>query len=270
MVDLDSYNVLVSQGSSRGNQPKFYKDGTWVKLDNYKCHEGLAEEFVSMLCSYINGMSYVPYKSERFVYHDDEYIGCSCPNMYWNPSVEFMTLRSILRENKKLVSYITHGEIEENIRNAVLLIKEHTGVDTGSYFANLLFLDSIILNEDRHIMNVGVCFDRSKCIYLPAPCFDNGASLFCTNWTYRQRKTLEENINSVLSCARPFSKFFMKQVDAFRELGFPPLYINKSGVDTLLETYENSLYSHDLVERVKETLYLRLQACKGVSFEWVM
>lgn len=270
MVVLDDYEVVKSQSSSRGNQQKFYKDGTWIKLDHSRCHEGLAEDFVLRFCACIKGMSYVPYKSEMFMYHDEMYVGCFCPSIYWNKNIEFITLRSLLRQYNKLISFVTHGEIKDNIRNTILFIKESVGVDTWEYFARLIYLDSIILNEDRHIMNVGVCFDREQEKYLVAPCFDNGASLFCTNWTYRISKTLDENIKSVLSCARPFSKFFMKQVDAFRDFGYEPLSINKSAVEELLETYENKYYPTELVDRTKKVLQLRLKACEGVSFEWVM
>ena len=62
----------------------------------------------------------------------------------------------------------------------------------------------------------------------------------------------------------------MKQVDAFRDFGYEPLSINKSAVEELLETYENKYYPTELVERTKKVLQLRLKACEGVSFEWVM
>ena len=75
-----------------------------------------------------------------------------------------------------------------------------------------------------------------------ALCFDNGPSLFCTNWTYRKTRSLEENIKMASSVARPFSEFYDKQVDACIRLGAKPLQIYKRGLDQLMMYYHNPLY----------------------------
>ena len=47
MFDLSSVIPVQNESSSKGNQLKFYHQGYWIKLDNDRCYEGLAEEFVS-------------------------------------------------------------------------------------------------------------------------------------------------------------------------------------------------------------------------------
>lgn len=270
MLDLRTCNNYRYQSSSKGNQPKYYNNGYWFKVDSYRNHEGLAEEFVSQFLCCIGGINFVTYKAVEVTLEDD-YItkGCISQNMYQNTDISFTSLRSLLdlHNHKRNITFESE-DIMENIKNTIYFIYTTTGIDTSLYFSQLAYLDSIILNEDRHIMNVGVCYNNRTGRFMPAPIFDNGASLFCTNWTYSQKKSLEDNIVSALRTGRPFSKFHMKQVEAFNKLGCPPLVISKSGVERLLTTYQNQLYDKELVDRVKSTLVTRLRQTEGVSFTW--
>ena len=47
MINIDEFSTTISESSSKGNQRKFYHNDYWIKLDNDRCNEGLAEEFVS-------------------------------------------------------------------------------------------------------------------------------------------------------------------------------------------------------------------------------
>lgn len=271
MIVLDDFEQIKSQHGTRGNQMKFYNDGMWYKLDNLKCNEGLAEEFASKFCACINGMSYVPYKSDKYMYHGEVYNGCECPNMYWNNDIEFINTKTMWERQGEEGSIFTRKDVErDRIPYVVSYIKSLTGVDTGSYFARLAYLDSIIVNVDRHYMNVGVCYDKGQDKYMIAPCFDNGSAFLCVNWYNSHRRSLDENIAYSLDQVYPFVKWSDKQVELFKEFGFPPLYISKSKVTELLNTYENNNYSPDLVARCKYVLEKRLRETEGVSFEWVM
>lgn len=110
-------------------------------------------------------------------------------------------------------------------------------------------------------MNLGICIKENK--FGVSQVFDNGSSLFCTNWTYRSRKSLEENIQCAMRVARPFSKFFDKQVDACIRLGAKPLLINKTGLDYLLINYHNNLYSDEQNLLIKNVLKNKLQYYYG-------
>lgn len=270
MIDLRDWNTYTYQSSSKGNQPKYYKNGYWCKVDSYHNHEGLAEELVSkfLLCTDIT--NFVQYHSVNVMTEYGESKGCMSYNMYNDVNIEFISLRHLmdLHGVQRNLTFSSEN-ITENIINTCNFIRSVTGLDTLSYFGTLSFLDSIILNEDRHIMNVGVCYDKSRQIFIQAPIFDNGSSLFCTRWTYRNNKSLTENIESALRTGRPFSKFHMKQVEAFRKLGVRPIKIRKNIVRSMLSGTNTTVYNDEFYKRSMDTLYYQLKALQGVSFEWV-
>lgn len=269
MIEVDSFEQVLHEGSSKGNQHKFYKDGQWVKLDNPGCTEGLAEEFVSGLESCIYGYPHVEYRSSMVLYNDVEYLGCCSSSMFGNPGISFIPLRRLfVQAGIPLNIFIKDVSVERNIRNVVEVVGRLIGLDILGYLGRLLLLDSLILNEDRHYMNLGVCWDSQSGQYLLAPCFDNGSSLFCTNWTYRKRKTLDENIISAMSVARPFSKFFDKQVQALLTLGITPLVLDRVKFNWFYRNYHNSLYSDELNGRVKQVLSRRLESTRGSVYVW--
>lgn len=80
MITIDSFDVVKSETSSKGNQHKFYKDGYWIKLDSNKNSEGLAEEFASVFASCIQGFNYVKYKSIQVEYNSNIYNACISHN----------------------------------------------------------------------------------------------------------------------------------------------------------------------------------------------
>lgn len=256
MLDISNFQTTVSESSSKGNQTKFYNEGYWYKLDSYNCQQGLAENFVSRLCDCIKDFPYVPYQSLQVLYKDEIYNACCSPNMY-NSDVTFISLRKLFKNNNIPLRIFTENEnITSNIYNVLCKTEQLTGLDLLHYFNNLLFLDALILNEDRHYMNLGVCMSNSE--YKIAPCFDNGSSLFCVNWTYRKTKSFQENLDRAKSCARPFSKFYDKQIKALQELKAQPIQINALALSYLLNTYNNKLYTKEQNQLIKNILLARL------------
>lgn len=269
MISVDSFQEVLNESSSKGNQHKFYKDGIWVKVDNQFCFEGLAEEFVSLFEECIYDFPFVKYKSEVIEYNDNPYLGCYSYNMYNNLDVAFISCRRLFRQNNiPLNIFVKDEDISKNILNVVDKIYKITSVSTLEYIGRLLMLDCLIINEDRHYMNLGVCQNIKTGDFGLAPCFDNGSSLFCTNWTYRKRKTFAENIQSAKSVARPFSKFFDKQLNAVLKLGCKPLVIDRSKVNWLLSNYYNNLYPDEVIKRIKDVLVNRLNYYEGWAFEY--
>lgn len=257
MINLDGFKTIISESSSKGNQRKFYQNGYWIKLDNDRCNEGLAEEFVSKFENLILDFPHVEYKSDIFNYNDEIYKGCYSYNMYNDKDVVFYSLRHVLKLNNIPLSIFTKEEdIARNMQNVINTIYNVSGVDITTYLFRLLLLDALIINEDRHYMNLGICVKGNTSAR--APCFDNGASLFCTNWTYRKTRNLEENMKRVISAARPFSKFYDKQVEACIRLGAKPLLIDKRGLDQLMIYYHNHLYDDNMNNIIKAVLSDRL------------
>lgn len=270
MLCLDNLTKVTTDSSSKGNQCKFYYNGYWIKLDNPECHEGLAEDFVSKFCATILDFPYVQYESAQYEYMERVCAGCQSYNMYGRPDVSFVSFRSLFKQwGIPLNMFYGLPSVEQNILNVVKICKERIGLNLLDYFRRLLFLDCLIINEDRHLMNIGVCYCQTDGKFYEAPCFDNGSSLFCVNWTYRKRKTFAENLESAKSIARPFSKFYDKQAEALLNIGCQPLKLNKSCVDALLGSYINPLYSEELNHRVRAVLWNRLEYYRDKVFVFV-
>lgn len=267
MIRVEDKYTIKTETSSRGNQKKFYKDGVWVKIDNERHSEGLAEEFVSLLEQCIYDFPHVDYKSTQIEYNDEIYNGCYSYNMYNNPNITFISLRHLFR-NYDIPLNICFKEDDTvvNMMNVINTVGNITGLDITDYLRRNLLLDSLIINEDRHLMNLGVCYDGNR-FYL-APCFDNGSSLFCTNWTYRQRKTLEENIISAKSVARPFSKFYEVQTNSILQIQPKKLILDRNKVHRLLEEYDNQIYNSQVILRMKKLLEIKLNSEFRRVFEW--
>lgn len=270
MLNLDSVAVVTTDSSSKGNQRKFYYNGYWIKLDSQNCSEGLAEDFVSKFCQCIVNFPFVLYSSSQYEYLDSVYTGCFSQNMYNRLDISFVSLRNLLRQwGVRQDIFFRSSDTAENISNVVELVRSRLGLNLLDYFRRLLMLDCLIINEDRHLMNLGVCYCKSDGKFYEAPCFDNGSSLFCVNWTYRRRKSLEENIAFSRSVARPFSKFYDVQLEALLRLGCSPLQISRFGVGQLLSVYSNPLYTDELNTRVKAVLYNRLEYYCGKAFVFI-
>lgn len=267
MLDLSNLEQIKMGGTSKGNQIKFYHNGYWIKLDNQYCSEGLAEEFVSLFCDCIYDLSHVVYHTERYLYNDNEYTGCYSYNMYDDLSVSFVSMRKLFHTWGVPINTFFLKDAKTNIVNVANIVEQYTGLNVYNYFRQLVLLDALILNEDRHYMNMGLFVKANQ--FMLAPVFDNGSSLFCVNWIYRKSKSLEENINSAKSVARPFSKFYDNQVNAILELGGQPLKIDKNKLTYLLNHYHNELYSDEMNQRIKDVLKLRLDYYVGRAFVYV-
>lgn len=66
----------------------------------------------------------------------------------------------------------------------------------------ILTLDMLSLNTDRHFNNLGLIVDASTGVYKAAPIFDNGNSLL-SDWDRFDEETVEENLEKVYG--QPFS-----------------------------------------------------------------
>ena len=77
------------------------------------------------------------------------------------------------------------------------------GSEFSETFADMLVLDAIICNTDRHLGNFGLLVDnRSNKIDAPAPLFDHGNSLFSLAGldSFDSEKDLTEYADTLLPC----------------------------------------------------------------------
>lgn len=103
--------------------------------------------------------------------------------------------------------------MEERIEYTVRFIKEGCGIDVTDYLKKIFTLDRIILNEDRHLNNLGLVYMGGR--FAPAPIFDQGLSLLTANQSVNWRLPVEENVRRVVD--RPFSGSHEKMWKYFGE-----------------------------------------------------
>ena len=90
----------------------------------------------------------------------------------------------------------------ERIRYVVDFVFDRTDLDCSEYLSQILTLDMLILNTDRHFNNLGIIVNAETGICSTAPIFDNGNSLL-SDWERFHKDTLEENIELVYG--QPFA-----------------------------------------------------------------
>lgn len=81
--------------------------------------------------------------------------------------------------------------------------------DCSDYLSQILTLDALTLNDDRHFNNLGIIIDNNTGICRTAPIFDNGAAFLSDYEKFDLIDSIEENIKKVY--ARPFSANHLRQ-----------------------------------------------------------
>ena len=151
-------------GSITGNQRKWKLDNKFIKL-NLLGYENISEVLTSRFLEYTNipEDSYVRYYSCR-IYEDGIYLGIGCYSYDFVKHKSQFTLRTILENN--LMSTSSYDEVRD-------LLLDLTGKDFKKYLDNLLCLDAITFNADRHFGNIIFLEDKGD---WEGVIFDNGDS----------------------------------------------------------------------------------------------
>lgn len=187
------------QGSSKGTQPKYYENGYWYKVNNLG-YEGYSEYLVSRVLECSNANNYVKYEqctiNGRSGCRSKSFIGENESFLSFQRLYDLITGES-LQERMRLIS-----EVADRIDFVREFVLENTGWDCSTYLSQILTLDMLTLNTDRHFNNLGLIVDSSKGEYKSAPIFDNGNSLL-SDWDRFDEKTMEENLEKVYG--QPFS-----------------------------------------------------------------
>lgn len=261
----EDYTSIIST-TSKGNQIKWKMGGYWWKIDKHG-YEGLAEELASLVLSHIKGIDYTFYNSCVINSGGDLHFGCISKD-FLSAGEQHITFANKLfswqHEDiiKKRFGYLSTMERAEFTIRA---IENLTGLNTLQYVADCIFLDSIILNEDRHLSNLGLIED-SKHNWRTVPIYDNGLSLLSDLSAYDiDSGSLYKLTHRVKS--KPFNRNFKKQVIALRELGGKPLNIDIDKLVKDINGYTNMLYDCKFVKRALEVLLIRLKEMEGLAWE---
>lgn len=195
---LNTKALVMVQGSSKGAQPKYFDGQYWYKA-NSEGYEGLSEYLVSLILQYSNVEDYVTY--EQCLINGKK--GCRSRS-FLNAEESFISferLYTIYRSGHLLDAVRVIPEVKDRISYVVGFVKDTVGVDCSKYLSQILALDMLTLNIDRHFNNLGVVIDNLTGECRPAPIFDNGASLL-SSWGKFNEGTLKENI--ALAYGQPF------------------------------------------------------------------
>lgn len=196
---LSTKAIVMTSGSSMGTQPKYFEEEYWYKM-NRKGYEGLAEYLVSMVLSCSNIANYVTYE----VCYIDGKPGCRSEN-FLKTNEKFISLDRLYtiftgRNLNDAVRII--DDIESRIQYVISFVKKSVDLDITEYLADVLLLDAITINNDRHFNNLGIIINEKTEEVKEAPIFDNGDCLL-SDYGKFEEDTIEENIEK--SIALPFS-----------------------------------------------------------------
>ncbi len=214
-------NEKIAETSSKGNQEKWLEDGYWYKLDQFG-YEALAEVFTSRLLDFSNikketPFTFAEYKIERINVHGFERVACVSKN-FLKKNQSIITVSALFKKccdvsaKRKLASLQSDKKRIEYLANTVSKI---TGLKDFPRYLTLLFeIDSLILNDDRHLNNIAVIKEGNKYDYCPI--FDNGAGLLSNMQILRtdiEPKGLMKSLT-----ASPFGMTFNRELKTTRAL----------------------------------------------------
>lgn len=231
-------NEKIALTSSKGNQEKWCDDNIWYKLDQFG-YEALAEAATSEILEKSNIENDTPFKFVRYsiekvnVHHADR-IACTSTN-FLKQGEAIITLNKLLSSNIEVSLTEKLSRLSSDKKRIQYLVdatKEITGLADFDRYLTLLFeIDSLIMNDDRHLNNIAVIEKNGKFDYCPV--FDNGAGLLSNTQIYRmdiEPKGLMKNL-----LARPFNMTFNRELKKVRSLYGSVLKIPKFTKNELSE-----------------------------------
>ena len=211
----------IAETSSKGNQEKWQDNGLWYKVDQFG-YEALAEALTSKLLEYSNiehdtPFTFVRYDIHRVKVHGFERVAC-VSNNFLKKEQKLITLNSLYKQSNigSLKSKLmTLPSDKKRIMYIVDFTKELTGLEDFDKYLTLLFeVDSLILNDDRHLNNIAVIEENGKFSYCPI--FDNGAGLLSNVQVLRTDIDPKGLISSLK--ASPFNMTFNRELNTVRNL----------------------------------------------------
>lgn len=259
-------NEKIAETSSKGNQEKWFEHGRWYKLDQFG-YEALAETFTSVLLEHSNierdtPFHFTRYRMERLHVHGRDRTGCSSESFLLSGK-SIVTLSHLFRQ------YLGHPLKEElerlsSDKKRIAYLAEETAAITGlrefpEYLTLLIEIDSLVLNDDRHLNNIAVIEQEGRYDYCPI--FDQGAGLL-SNVQFSPMDIIPQALIREL-CARPFNTTFNRQLHTAQGLYGKQLQLPRFTRDELMQEllplleYYASRDRGLIADRVCETILLR-------------
>ena len=214
-------NEKIAETSSKGNQEKWLDGACWYKADEFG-YEALAEVLTSKILELSNienktPFSFVRYEMERVNIHKVERTAC-ISNNFLKKDASIITLSGLL--SKELSSSLKSKleRLPSDKQRLQYLVRETeaiTGLKDFDKYLTLLFeIDSLILNDDRHLNNIAVIEEKGRFSYCPI--FDNGAGLLSNMQFYRS--DIEPKALIKIPKASPFHMTFNREIITMHKL----------------------------------------------------
>ena len=115
-----------------------------------------------------------------------------------NRFLSFHRLHELVRGGVSLDNIIrTHDTCAERINYIKEFLYDTLEYDCSEYLSQILSLDALLLNPDRHFNNLGVIINNQTGCCRTAPIFDNGAALLSNYRDYPCDIPFEEHLQHV-------------------------------------------------------------------------
>lgn len=256
-IHLYDKDVVPYSSTSKGNQLKWKKDNIWYKA-NFLGYENVAEVVVSLLCSCIEDLDFIEYNLDKVFYKYNEYNVCTSKDFLVES--ELITFSHLLNQvgitSKKFNKLPPASRLSSVLKLDTFIPRS----ELCSYLNKVIYLDALILNEDRHLNNLALLKD-SFGIYKVSPIFDNGLSLLSDTREYSFNRSLIENIIDVKS--KPLIEKFSTQIRLMDTLNAKPLILDVNRFYSIIEDYNFTEYDREL-DRCLDVLDYTLNKLEGL------
>lgn len=252
LIDVSKGEPL-SSSTSKGNQSKWYmtEEKIFVKAPfNYngvQFRDYLCEKIASSIGRQLN---FPVIDAEVCKIKDGEHLGFgSFTHSFLAKDEVHITFYRLLSKFE-LTSFIQTFDsgipTDKKFDMVLQVLKECCGIDASEYLFQMVVLDYLIGNEDRHLNNFGVVYSPSTKKYRMAPIFDSGLAFFEHDTKYLGRPL---HVCMRQMRAKPFSADFDKSLKAARKI-------------TGMDVKGNISLSGLMFPSQKALGYLRIQAGK--------
>lgn len=255
-------DCFMQSSTTTGNQRKYFRNNLYIKVDMFG-YEGFAECLASELLKFIESdYSFADYSMCSISDGWTTRNGCYSENFLYENESLISLMRIIKCQVENVYEFFKQNRRYDLAKRTIELVYHSTNLDISYYLAFILRFDAIILNEDRHLNNISVIYNRVEKSYKVSPIFDNGLSLLSDVNMYTFGKDLSRLMKMVSS--RPFSKDFMKQCNYF---SYKLLRIDYDGFMESLDVNKDVYQGNKFYTRAVEVLLKRLNETEGILWE---
>ena len=206
-----SSDGALATNSSGGKLLKWEVDNKFIKTSTFDTtqlrpqflYESYAEYIVSRIANYL-GLDAIPYRLCRVII-DGKYDTIACESTNFLKSNEhYVSIGKMMKNGD--IPFWDYGD-NSTFYKLLAIFNKVEGFKEN--INQMILLDSLVLNSDRHYGNFGIIVNGKV---RPAPLFDHGNSLFCNKHTTGIDYGTDLITPQIIQC-KPFSIFFDEQLE---------------------------------------------------------